>query len=333
MGTRLSVVVPTRNRKELVARLLGSLAKQTIARDEFEVIVVDDGSTDGTESRVSTAAAESGLRARCVRNPNRGTGSARNYGTQLSEAEFIAYMDDDVVCRDDCVANALSHFTSDQIGAVEATMLIAGTDEPLLKKSAAQGFITNAIFYRKSALDRIGGFADDFFDPDSGLFFRDDLDLGFRLLEAGYQAVHADDVVAWHPFIYHDLSACFVHARRYMVDPLLYRKHPRLFRTMLERKRIGPFACGRPLHRGCQLFGIGFVGIIAGWIARMPQVVAPAAALTLAGYMVVRIKFQGGRALHLWNLPETLAFVALPGWYVYWYVRGCLKFGGWKSMM
>lgn len=328
MNVRLSIVIPTRNRKELVARLLRSLAPQTIGREAFEVIVVDDGSSDGTDAHVATVAAETGLYLRCVRNPHRGTGAARNHGTQLAETEFIAYMDDDVVCREDCLANALGHFTSGEIGVVEATLLVAGTSEPLMKRSAAQGFITNAIFYRKSALDRIGGFDDDFFDQESGLFFRDDLDLGFRLLEADYRAVQPADVVAWHPNIYLGLHECFRHAHRYMFDPLLYRKHPRLFRTMLERKIVGPFEFGRPLHRGCQMVVFGVIAVIAGVALRLSALAALAAVPALIGYMIVRVKFQ----LRSEVRQSVNAFLALPWWYWYWYVRGCLKFGGWKSI-
>lgn len=333
MSLRLSVVIPTRNRKNVLERLLRSLERQTLAKDQFEVIVVDDGSSDGTPAEVEAFAGQSPLQVRCVANPERGTGAARNYGVTQARGGIVAFMDDDVTLREDCIANALAHFDNEPIAAVEAQLLIEGTQRPLLKSSFAQGFITNAIFYRRQVLLEIGGFDDAFFDRRSGMFFRDDLDLGFRLLEAGHTAIQPADVVAWHPFIYPDLRSCFAHARRYMMDPLLYRKHPARFRSLLERKRIGPLSFGRPMHYACMAHCVSILGIALSLATRLPLAAAVGAAAAIATHFVVRFKFQGPRALHFWDLRAILAFAALPWWYAYWFIRGCIRFGGWRSIV
>jgi glycosyltransferase involved in cell wall biosynthesis len=84
-----SVVIPAYNRAELLRASLESALAQTFA--DFEVLVVDDGSTDDTGS----VAAGYGERVRFFRQPNRGPGAARNLGISLARGEFIAFLDSD----------------------------------------------------------------------------------------------------------------------------------------------------------------------------------------------------------------------------------------------
>jgi len=299
----------------------------------FEVIVVDDGSTDDTRTTIREYMQHSKLNLKYVYQEHAGPGVTRNYGITQSSGAIVAFLDDDVILRDDCFEHAIAHFAQPDVAVVEAMVLIEGTSEPLLKYSAVQGFITNCIFYRKRVLEEIGGFDEAFFDSETGLFFRDDLDLGFRLLEAGHRAVQPHDVVVWHPMIYNNLKSCFNHARRYMFDPLLYRKHPKLFRAQLERKQIGFFSFGRPLHYA----SLGYLSfqwlVVILLLMKLPFAAGLAAIVMLVNYFVIRYKYKGRRALRLWNLTETLAYAMFPWYYGYWFVRGCRKFGGWKSIV
>ena len=91
---RVSVIVPTFNRARFLGDLLASLAEQTLSPAEYDVIVVDDGSTDDT-------AAVAGRRYRVplcyYRKPNAGDAAARNYGACLSRADLLLFLDDDMV--------------------------------------------------------------------------------------------------------------------------------------------------------------------------------------------------------------------------------------------
>lgn len=86
----VSVVIPTRNRADYLAVALASLARQEFDRP-YEVLVVDDGSSDGTASVVRDA----GVR-RIVQEPARGLNAARNTGVRTGAAPLIAFLDDDV---------------------------------------------------------------------------------------------------------------------------------------------------------------------------------------------------------------------------------------------
>jgi glycosyltransferase involved in cell wall biosynthesis len=89
---RISVVIPAHNRAELLRATLESVFRQTVA--EFEVVLVDDGSTDHTPE-VARAYSRIDHRLRYVRQANGGVGRARNHGIQLARAEWVACLDSD----------------------------------------------------------------------------------------------------------------------------------------------------------------------------------------------------------------------------------------------
>jgi glycosyltransferase involved in cell wall biosynthesis len=89
--TRISAVIPTWNRARLLERALRSVLAQT--RPPDEIVVVDDGSTDGTEAVV----ARFGPAVRFVRQRNAGAGAARNRGVETATGTFVAFLDSDDV--------------------------------------------------------------------------------------------------------------------------------------------------------------------------------------------------------------------------------------------
>jgi glycosyltransferase involved in cell wall biosynthesis len=110
-GLELSVVVCTRNRASYLARALRSLARQTLAPERYEVIVVDNGSTDDTAA-VVRAATESTPDVRYHVEPEVGLSRARNAGWQVARGEIIAYLDDDAFAADGWAAAMLGAFAA-----------------------------------------------------------------------------------------------------------------------------------------------------------------------------------------------------------------------------
>ena len=88
----ISVVIATYNRASLLRETLDSVVTQTFR--DFEVIVVDDGSTDGTEAVVKSY----GELLRYIRQENRGPSAARNVGIQNARANWISIQDSDDIC-------------------------------------------------------------------------------------------------------------------------------------------------------------------------------------------------------------------------------------------
>ena len=86
---RVSAIIPTYNRKAFVLEAIGSVLKQTYG--DYELIVVDDGSEDGTGETLQ----QYGEKLRYAYQANQGVSKARNHGIELAEGEFIAFLDSD----------------------------------------------------------------------------------------------------------------------------------------------------------------------------------------------------------------------------------------------
>jgi glycosyltransferase involved in cell wall biosynthesis len=184
-GPLVSVIVPVYNREQFLRETLDSVF--ALEYEPFEVIVVDDGSTDG-----SAAIAESYPGVRCIRQENRGPGAARNAGIDVSQGEFVAFVDsDDVV---------LPHKLSAQVGYllehpdVTATL---GRQEwitpppdavPDLVWGDLDGITPISVVIRRAALLEVGCF-------DPALRGPEDVDLLVRLREGGYRLLVIPEIV------------------------------------------------------------------------------------------------------------------------------------------
>lgn len=97
----LSVIICTYNRRNMVLTALASLRKQTLAYAKFEVIIVDNGSSDGTYDAVQTYLQldHLPLRAQCLREERNGLAHARNTGLAAANGEVVVFLDDDIIAQ------------------------------------------------------------------------------------------------------------------------------------------------------------------------------------------------------------------------------------------
>jgi glycosyltransferase involved in cell wall biosynthesis len=96
---KISGVIPSYNRRELLAQVLPTVFDQDLPSEQREVVVVVDGSTDGTAEHLR------GIDASCtftvLEQPNRGPASARNAGVRAARGEIVLFLDDDIRCESD----------------------------------------------------------------------------------------------------------------------------------------------------------------------------------------------------------------------------------------
>jgi GT2 family glycosyltransferase len=105
----LSVVVPTYNRRDSLRVTLEGLQAQTYPVDRIEVIVVSDGSTDGTDAFLNDFASRSSLRIRPILQENAGPSRARNRGIREATGDIVILIDDDVEPAPDFLAAHAAH--------------------------------------------------------------------------------------------------------------------------------------------------------------------------------------------------------------------------------
>jgi peptidoglycan/xylan/chitin deacetylase (PgdA/CDA1 family)/glycosyltransferase involved in cell wall biosynthesis len=208
--TALSVVIPTRNRKASLRRTIESLRTQHADPTTFEVIVVCDGCTDGTQLMVDELA-ETTWQDRSLTHVDqswRGAAVARNTGLAAARRHVVLFLDDDVTANPDLITEHLRHHDGDasrphgtKIGEV-----VIGRIDPdhrpevihrqlrrwwhehhrrLLERPAtfADVYTGNMSVPREAAL-AIGGF-------DEQLDYGEDVEFGFRLAQAGLRIVYA----------------------------------------------------------------------------------------------------------------------------------------------
>ncbi len=189
-----SVVIATKDRQEYLRRTLESLARQTEA-PPFEVIVVDNGSADGTRSVVE-ARAESVPAVRYVAEPQPNRGKARNRGVELAAGRYIVFCDDDVSLPPGWLAAHAAAQTGDDCvvnGPILNVPSYDATPKPALANYSRAFLCTCNASLSKEAFYRAGGF-DESFD----LYGWEDTELGVRLREANCRWKFAWDAFLWH---------------------------------------------------------------------------------------------------------------------------------------
>ena len=114
----LSVIIPTYDREKVLARALEGYLSQSSPQLIHELLVVDDGSTDGTESMVRAFSARSPFPIRYLRQTNKGPAAARNFGVREASSPLVLFTDSDIVPERDLVEQHIEwHRRNSQISA------------------------------------------------------------------------------------------------------------------------------------------------------------------------------------------------------------------------
>jgi glycosyltransferase involved in cell wall biosynthesis len=243
----ISVVVPTYNRRKLLRDAIMSLFHQTYPDDRYEIIVVDNSSTDGTEEMMATLQQTSPCALRYFRKDNEGPGASRNMGVSQAKGPVIAFTDSDCAAEKNWLRNGVAKMTGG-IGIVQGKTLPDPDQEQrtlqqTMKVLSEDGYYqTCNIFYLKEVVGSAGGFSAEF----CGLNFfgkprwgGEDTDLAWKVKKLGWKSVFADDAIVYH-YIFPvasvkdlfralHLDVIFILARIYKIHPemrdiLLYRK-------------------------------------------------------------------------------------------------------------
>ncbi|MES2971287.1 MAG: glycosyltransferase [Patescibacteria group bacterium] len=197
-----SILIPAYNESAVIQSCLKSVLASNYTR--FEVLVIDDGSKDNTYELANEV---QDPRLRVLRKENGGKASALNYGIAEARAPFLIAIDADTVFRTRTIAKLMRHFANPRVGAVSGNTKIVNRHKLITKLQSLEyivGFnldrrmgdlfdcitvVPGAVgAFRKSAINRIGGFT---FDT-----LAEDTDLTLSIKETGYKIVYDAEAVA-----------------------------------------------------------------------------------------------------------------------------------------
>ena len=203
----LCIVVPTLDRRDSVLRLLHALESQT--ETDFEVVVVVDGSTDGTAEAVDAYRAPYALRRLSL--PRSGLAAARNAGARATAAPIVQFLDDDMEPSPGMVAAHLErHRRGDALGVVGAAPIVVPPDASPIVRYRARGFgrkldrlagrrdelAFNDVYGGNVSLGRETLLAAGGYDESFGTYGHEDYELSLRLTLAGHRFVYEPDALA-----------------------------------------------------------------------------------------------------------------------------------------
>lgn len=202
----LSVIIPTRDRWDILARTLGALRDQTVAG--FEIVVVADGSDQDPPADLPAD--------RVLPKPHAGPAAARNHGLAATDRPLVLFLGDDMIPDPGLVAAHLSRHAAEPaattavLGHVDWHENVAGSrllrwldwsttqfDYVQLEGCAGRDvgfgrFYSCNVSLKRGLLESVGGFDEDF------LYYYEDLDLGWRLAQEGLRLVYVPAARARH---------------------------------------------------------------------------------------------------------------------------------------
>ncbi len=202
----VSVIVPAYNEKECIANTLKSLAQST---HPIEIIVVDDGSTDGTSEIARSAADSLGMfNVRVIRQENAGKPAALNNGVRSASHDLVVMMDGDTVFEADTVRQLVQPFADPEVGAVAGNAKVGNRDTVIgawQHIEYVMGFnldrrmydllrcmptIPGAIgAFRREAVLQVGGMSED--------TLAEDTDITIAMHREGWRVVYQEHARAW----------------------------------------------------------------------------------------------------------------------------------------
>jgi glycosyltransferase involved in cell wall biosynthesis len=209
MPIQLSVIIPTHNRGSSLKTTLLSLINQTYQKDRYEIIIVDDGGSDGTKNMIEELNKQMNSRIKYLWQKNQGPAAARNLGIKNAKADIISFTDDDCIVHPDWIERIIEAFSKDK-----DAMIIGGETLPQKGRIVAavgQGLTKNAFFdyvngkketiffptcntaFRKEVFKKAG-----YFDISFPLAAGEDLEFSWRCFKKGLKLLYKPEIIVTH---------------------------------------------------------------------------------------------------------------------------------------
>jgi glycosyltransferase involved in cell wall biosynthesis len=260
---KVTVVIPAYNAEETIDQCLNALKDQTVSSEIYEIIFVDDGSTDSTNQKVEYHQA-----VRLYSQANKGPAMARNYGAERARGEILLFIDSDCVPKKDWIEHMISPFSQGDIVGVKGAYinnqqsLVArfvqleyeDRYDHMMRRKYIDFIDTYSAGYRRDVFITNGGF-DKIFSTSSV----EDQEFSFRLAKQGLKMVFAPEAKVYH--LGHSNSLISYFRKKYKIGywkVLVHQQHP--------DKLISDSHTPQILKLQIIMVGLGVILLIFGFI-------------------------------------------------------------------
>jgi glycosyltransferase involved in cell wall biosynthesis len=262
------VIVPARDARDTLPRTLAALARQDAGGD-YEVIVIDDGSSDGTAEVARQASSE----VRVVTIPPSGPAGARNRGAQISSGEALAFCDADVFPTAGWLRAGLDALASVELvqgGVLPDPSIPLGPFDRSIWVTSEGGLWESAnLFVTRELFERVGGFPDAV-GPRNGKPLAEDVLFGYRAERLGARHSFCPQALAHHAVFRRSWCEYVTERRRLEYFPAIAREAPELRGGFMYRRL---FLNGRTARLDLGLAGAA-LGLATGsalpWLGGLP---------------------------------------------------------------
>lgn len=315
---KISVVVPTYKRPQLLLKCLRALLNQTFDKEAYEIIVVSDGPDEAT-AKVLEKWSDGKLRRLryLIPHEKKGPAAARNYGWQSAEGNLIAFTDDDCVPDKNWLSSFYTQYLLNKGLAFTGKTIVPVSKKPTdyernIMNLETADFITANCCCTKAALQLTGGFDEQF-----TMAWREDSDMEFKLLNAGISIFKVEGAVIIHPVRQAKWGVSIKEQKKTMFNALLYKKFPHLY-----RQKIQPTG---PVHYYATI--ASFLMLIAGMVVHSQFIIGLGLVFWLgltALFIYRRLRSTTLAFDHLIEMVVTSLFI--PFLSVYWQLYGAIKY-------
>jgi glycosyltransferase involved in cell wall biosynthesis len=317
---KISVVIPTYQRPSLLLRCIKALCNQIFPKDEYEIIVVSDGTDEKTKTALLEMPVNNQPLIRFVSLEKKaGPAAARNLGWRIASSRLVAFTDDD--CIPDikwllAFWNAFLRTAGNKAAFTGKTSVPIPTVPTDYERNIAQlesaEFITANCACTKAALERVEGFDEQF-----TMAWREDSDLQFKFLELGIPIINVRTAIVTHPVRYASWGVSIKEEKKGIFNALLYKKFPTLY-----KKRIQP----TPPWRYYGIFGCVLLFIIGLLISVQWLAIVSFAAwgILTAWFTYQRLSKTSHSLRHVLEMVVTSAIIPILS--LYWRAYGAWKY-------
>ncbi len=259
----LTVVIPSFNRQTKLKTCLERLQNQTLAREAFEVIVVNDGSSDETESFLDSKM-QSWPELKVIHQVNSGQGIARNKAIKMAEGQITMFIGDDIYATENFLQEhvdfhqenpkqemaclGLTEWDKEQEVTPYMEWLTHGGHQFAYHKLTADQEAGFWFFYTSNISLKTELLQTDNFDTDFGGYGWEDMELGYRLEKKGLKLIYKPKALAYHDHFMEPSSLKSKMEKIYSSAQVFQNKHPEIKVIPTGFKRFAFWLLSNPLN-------------------------------------------------------------------------------------